>query len=88
MITIAEVLASPLYCFGLGLALGLWVAVNAWIFARARGYVAGVRHCMEQLEPIQIEVAAMAGLHHVSEEMRRMIQANQESAEAGEETRH
>jgi hypothetical protein len=71
--------------FFLGLATGLWVAANAWIWRYAVGYKAGVKYCMEQLEPVRIEIATLAGLHHVSEDMRSRIQAAQEGHE---ETRH
>jgi hypothetical protein len=86
MMTLAEVFASPLCTFGIGLALGLWVAVNVWIWRWAAGYKAGVNSCMKEIEPVRVEIATLAGLHHVSEDMRQRIQAAQESA--GEETRH
>ena len=85
MMTLADVWANPLYTFGIGLALGLWVAVNVWIWRYAKGYQAGIKYCTEAIEP-RIEIATLAGLHHVSEEMRRVIRAAQEGA--GEETRH
>jgi hypothetical protein len=85
MMTLADVWANPLYTFGIGLSLGLWVAVNCWIWRWAKGYQAGIKYCTEAIEPVRIEIATLAGLHHVSEAMRQAIQAVQES---GEETRH
>jgi hypothetical protein len=85
MMTLAELFQHPPFAFGVGLGLGLWVAANVWIWRYARGYVAGIRYCVAELEPVRVEIAQMAGTHHVSEEMRRAIEAAQRE---GEETRH
>jgi hypothetical protein len=84
--SLAEFFTHPLYMFGLGLALGLWVAVNAWILGRGFGYGQGVRYCLEAVEPLRIELMQLAGLHHVTEEMRLRMQAEAEAP--SEETRH
>ena len=70
---------------GFGLAVGLWAAANIWFIRYAAGYRAGVTMCMEQIEPVRLEIAQMAGLRHVSEDMRQRMKAAQEGQE---ETRH
>jgi hypothetical protein len=91
MIPLSELVLNPFYTWWLGLAVGLVVALNVWIWRYAVGYRAGVKYCTEQLEPVRIEVARMAGVgalrHHVSEEMRQAIKAALEAQE-GQETRH
>jgi hypothetical protein len=85
--SLAELTSNPVAMWFMGLAVGLVVAVNAWIWARAVGYGQGVRYCMKEIEPVRIEIAAMAGLHHVSEDMRARMAA-QQSAEETKETKH
>ena len=68
-----------------GLCIGVWLAALAWIWRYAVGYKAGIKFCMKELEPVKVEVAQLAGLHHVTEEMRQAIQAAQEGHG---ETRH
>ena len=71
---------------GFGLAVGLWAAANVWIWRYAAGYRDAIDYCKNELEPVRIEIAQMAGMHHVSEEMRSRMKAMQE--EGREETRH
>lgn len=92
MSALAEFFSHPLYAFGGGLFLGLWVAVNVWIWRYSIGYRAGIRFCVEELEPVRSEIAEMAGVerafrHHITEEMRLRMQAAQ-GEEPQEETRH
>jgi hypothetical protein len=76
---------SEALAFGLGLAIGLWVAANVWFYRYEAGYKAGVKMCMEAIEPVRVEIASMLGVHHVSEDMRLAMKA---AAEGHEETRH
>ena len=76
---------------GFGLAVGLWAAANVWIWRYAAGYRAGVAFCTKEITAFQAELALrsegaqMAGMHHVSEEMRLRMKAQ---AEGEGETRH
>jgi hypothetical protein len=88
MMTLGELTSNPVAMWFMGLGVGLVVAVNAWIWARAVGYGQGVRYCMKELEPVRIEIATMAGLHHISEDMRSRMAAMQQSAEEKPETKH
>jgi hypothetical protein len=85
MMTLAELTSNPTAMWFMGLSVGLWVAVQAYIIGRGRGYGQGVRYCMKELEPVRIEIAAMGGLHPVSEAMRAAMEAAQAP---DEETRH
>lgn len=67
-------------CFGLGLLVGLWWAANIWFIRYAWGYRAGVKMCMEAIEPLRAELAAVVGVmpvHKVTEEMRQRMAAAQ-----------
>jgi hypothetical protein len=90
--SLAEFFSHPLYAFLIGLALGLWVAVNCWIWRWSVGYRAGVKYCLEAIEPLRIELAAVMGeipVHRVTEEMRLRMQAAMGSEpDEGKETRH
>jgi hypothetical protein len=80
MITIEQVLASPLYTFGLGLALGLWVAAQVWFLRYAYGFRDGVAMCSKALEPLRVELSQISALRHLATEMKATATL--------EETRH
>ena len=73
-------------CFCLGLLVGLGFAANIWVVRYVLGYRAGIKMCMEAIEPLWAELAAVVGVmpvHKVTEEVRLKLKA-----ELGRETRH
>jgi hypothetical protein len=89
MSALAELTSNPTAMWFMGLSVGLWVAANVWIWRWAVGYQAGVKYCLEALDPLQRELCnAFEGAlaptselrHHVSEEMRRRMEAAQAQA--------
>jgi hypothetical protein len=70
MIAIAQLLASPLFTFGLGLLVGLWVAAQVWFLRYAFGFRAGVDMCSKALDPLRIELAQISALRHAVTEMK------------------
>jgi hypothetical protein len=66
MTSVAEFFSHPLAMFGLGLFVGLWVAVNVWILRWSVGYKAGIAFCTRELEPLRLEFAGMTSNAHAA----------------------
>jgi hypothetical protein len=71
---VAQVLERPVDTFLIGLGVGVWLASLIWIVRHGvgyrEGYRAGVKMCVEQLQPVRA-LAASEDVLQVSEDTRQ-----------------